>query len=166
MKVAIAAGAEIDLATPAEIKKMLYQKDAYQRSILKKLRASDVMPTAGVLVLRLGQPPAGKVWDLRQIWISGNDPTATVANLKTAVGIGMPPQTAALLTSGTVDAAGYYDTASSFPHTNTWSRFEATIQTQEWLFVVCSAAAATTQINVSAQVVESSTEKSELDEEM
>jgi len=162
MRAALIAGAEIDFATPDEVKGIVKQALADDRvaSIVLKLRNADVMPATGVAVLDLGYPPAGRVWDLRNIWVSGIDPTASVANAIAVVCIGTPPADGTLATTG-LDPSESVTRFATIPNNATFNRGVATILSEEHLFVVVAGAASTTQLVAAAQVMSSNERKAE-----
>jgi hypothetical protein len=157
MKMALEIGAELDIPTQDEIRHIMRNELGRARnvSVVRKLRGSGVMPSTGVLVVDLGYPESGTLWDLRSIWVSGNDPSTAVANTKALVGIGTLPVTGMTIAGGLLDPSLFYATLAP-PAAATWSKDEATIHAMEHLFVVFVGAANTTALNVGAQVVRAS----------
>lgn len=154
MKVAIAAGAEIDLATPDEIKKMLHdhlKTISPMQPIRRKPKGAVVIPTPTALsIIDLGSPPQGRYWEARHVTISGIDPTVAPSG-SGYVCIGAPelPQTGT-----TLDPFLVWSGSTSLPADVSYSRDQAVIVGSEHLFVVISGGTAAAQYAAHAMVFE------------
>ena len=83
--VTIAGGAEIDIASAAEVRQ--YTDDVVSRlrpaprprAIRRTPTMSGVMPAAGALVLDLGGPPSNAMWSVTSVVVTGSDDRTAVA---------------------------------------------------------------------------------------
>lgn len=92
MDIRLALGAEVDVVSSKELDAGL---DSLGDKILGKQRAlpiysfrtqSDVMPVGGgALVLDLGCPPTGRMWNIMAVTTFGSDDATVVANAKVAL---------------------------------------------------------------------------------
>jgi hypothetical protein len=155
MEVTIAAGAVLDIPTTEEVRQIVY---GYFKALSPKeprvarQKGGDTMPASGVAVIDLGQPPAGCMWALTNIFLSGSDPTATVASAKAVIGAGLVPGRGTATTA--LDPISMLAQASAIPFADTFSRHEFPIYDNEHLFVAFSGAAQNTVVAVNAVVIE------------
>lgn len=93
--VKIAAGAEIDIATGDELKqgvgKILGAMPSDPRPIYS-FRTDTEIGTGSTMVIDLGSPPVGSIWQLRYVTLFGNDDNTTVAGVTMGLYCGNPTQ--------------------------------------------------------------------------
>ena len=151
MKVTIAAGAEVDLATPNEVKRIV---DASLRQYYKvpnkqRRKGTALIPTPTVATaIDLGGPVAGRQWEVRNVFVSGTDPTAAFTG-KALIFVGQ-----AFFTGQPVDPLGVCGIIGTLAGNLTFSSDQVTVLNNEHLFVIISGATAATIASAWAQVVD------------
>lgn len=150
MEARIALGATLDIASSEEL-------DDAKSEILGEFRKplpkpnfgvrteAGLMPASGALVLDLGSPPAGRLWNILAITTYGDDDATTVANARVALYTGNPDNVglADLLVPALV-----VPTYADFAHGVLWC------YSSENLVCRVTSAAANVQVGVNIQVAE------------
>jgi hypothetical protein len=156
MRVALIAGAEVDIATPDEVKHIVRGALSRQRPIIRKPKGTTVIPTPTAnTIIELGGPADGRMWDVRHVTVSGPDPTATIAG-KAFICVGRPVNVAAGIDPFTV-----YTSTTAVPADAFISVNQLTVVRDEILFVVFNGVTAGTTVVAHAQVVDTSEETKE-----
>ena len=139
MKVAIEAGAEIDIVTPEELRREL-KRAADVKPIRREVRNSAVIPNPTALtIVDLGMPPQGYLWEVRLLMVSAADPLT--AGVGTAAGfIGMPPSPP--LGSNVFDPLEAIAFFAAVPGATTFSKEQAVIQGTDHLYAAFKGATA------------------------
>jgi hypothetical protein len=152
MKVALHAGAELDVLTQGELAKELDTFSKAMRRIVgarprvRSLEQRGIVPAAGPLDIDLGAPPTGQAWDLRRLSVVSQDPTAAIVG--TAIVYRAEPG----VPTNVVDGAGT-GMPSPLPNFGTYSAFQITLRQDEHLFVRLTGGTPDQVIWVPAQVI-------------
>lgn len=94
MQVRLALGTEVDIASGQELNDGLgalgdsLRKREQPKPLFFPRVAADFMPAAGALVLDLGRPPTGRMWNIMGVTTFGADDNTTTANAKVAIYFG------------------------------------------------------------------------------
>lgn len=146
----IEAGAELDIVTPAELRKEL-QTWFDRKPIRRNVIGSAVMPTpTASTVIDLGGPPQGYRWQTRLIVLSGIDPLTAEAGGTGAAFIGTASPITG--TSNLFDPLELIGLFAAVPASLTFNNEQAIVQGTQHLYVVCKGVAQTKTVAATATV--------------
>lgn len=153
MRATIEAGATIEFASPAEVEAIVRQHTLARTPLLLRVKAAGLAPTSGVLVLTLGWPFVGRVWNVQHIVASQADPTVSVTG-KVFVCVGKTPSIATILGTDPIDPFAVQTATNLIPSDANFGRHECVVHHQDTLYVVYSGVTAGTQMIAHALVVD------------
>lgn len=157
------AEAEVEAGLAVEVKVAVADGDAPNRDhsgprprqanqrTLHKAEITSATPPA-TLVLDLGSPSAGLLWDVRQVVIQGKDAFEAVAGTSVAVVVSSEPSGAGPFATLSAGASGA--TPNEVPQTYSYGRHTCYVRTPNHLAVIINAPAASTQFVAVAYVLE------------
>jgi hypothetical protein len=146
-KYRLAAGVDVDLLTSGELRKEL---DAHARKLRRMLndrpiprtpQASATLDSNGLGTVNLGNPSAGRQWDVRRVNVCGQVPSAAFAGT-------------AVIYRGSVGPLSFVDSTATLPNVSTWSAEEFTLRPDESIIVQVTGGLAGAVMFVSAQVMD------------
>jgi hypothetical protein len=149
MKAKLQVGTEIDFLTSKELREEL---DAVMAETTRKLRqeplpntpsSSVVLDATGFGVIDLGAPTASKVWDVRRVTVTGQNPASAFAGTAVVYRGNRPG-----------DPLAFVDRSTSLPDVSTWSSQQFTLRPEEHLLVQITGGTAGATAFASAQVIE------------
>jgi len=153
VKVTIAAGAEVDLATPTEVERIVSAslRQYFKVPNKQKRRGSVLIPTpTATSIIDLGGPVAGRVWEIRNVVVSGVDPTTAYTG-KAVIVIG---EAGVNVSGGAVDALSVVGFIGTLPGNIQYSSDQAVVLNNEHLYVMVNGAVQATMAVAAAQVVD------------
>lgn len=159
MKVALALGGEVDVATGDELHHMgesiLGRLDGLERAgrdarpLRRTLVAAARAPASGstTTVLTLGGPAVGRIWNVTYVTVAGSDDSTVVPNATLALYTGDP---AAPSLAGLVIPAN----GSAVPNSASFSQDQLWVHDDEQMFVVVYGAPVSQALSAVARVLD------------
>lgn len=158
LTLALGTKVELDLDHP-EHGRMMHAIDAEHRKLaaklaqqpaVKRLDGSAIADGANPAIIRVGEPPANKVWEIhRVLFVPHPNPLTAVANVTVGTFIGRPPRAAEAL-----DPFDLIDFGTTFPYVTPWGRPQAQVRPGQWIYGAVVGAGANQQIAVTVLFTE------------
>jgi hypothetical protein len=153
MRAVIEAGASLEFATPSEVREAVDGALSAAQPSFRRRKATGLFPAAGRLLLNLGTPGTGQLWEVRHLSISGADPTTTITGTA-LIGTGGHPSQAVLSGADPVDPFGIVSSTNNLPADAGFSDLEVVVGYREVLYVIVVGATVGAQFAANALVVE------------